>query len=48
MRETIAGDVSFNAQIKWNDDTHLDVMAGGRTFNLIIVGTELRDVTRTQ
>jgi hypothetical protein len=48
MRDTIAGDVSFNAQIKWNDDTHLDVMAGGRTFNLVVVGNELRDVTRIQ
>jgi hypothetical protein len=48
LRTTIAGDVSFNAQIKWNDDTHVDVMAGGRTFNLVIVGNELRDVSRSQ
>ena len=47
-RDTIAGDVSFNAQIKWTDDTHLDVMAGGQTFNLIVFGNELRDVTRSQ
>jgi hypothetical protein len=47
-RDTIAGDVSFNAHIKWTDDTHLEVMAGGRAFNLIVVGNELRDVTRTQ
>ena len=47
-RDTIAGDVSFNAQIKWNDDTHLDVVAGGRTFNLIVFGNELRDVTPTK
>jgi hypothetical protein len=47
-RDTIAGDVSFNAQIKWTDDTHLDVMASGRTFNLIVVGNELRDVTPRQ
>ena len=47
-RDMIAGDVSFNAQIKWTDDTHLDVTAAGRTFNLVIVGNELRDVTRAQ
>jgi hypothetical protein len=47
MRDTIAGDVSFNAQIKWNDDTHLQVMAGGRSFNLAVVGNELRDVSPT-
>ena len=47
-RDTIAGDVSFNAQIKWTDDTHLDVTAAARTFNLVIVGNELRDVTRSQ
>src|SRR5579862_542879 len=47
-RDTIAGDVSFNAQIKWTDDTHLDVRAAGRTFNLIIVGNKIRDVTRPQ
>ena len=47
-RDTIAGDVSFNAQIKWTDDTHLDVTAGGRTFNLIVVEKELRDVTPMQ
>jgi hypothetical protein len=47
-RDTIAGDVSFNAQIKWTDDTHLDVMAGGRTFSLVVVGNELRDVTHIQ
>jgi WD40-like Beta Propeller Repeat len=48
MRDTIAGDVSFNAQIKWTDDAHLEVIAGGRTFSLIVIGNELRDVTRTQ
>jgi hypothetical protein len=48
MRDTIAGDVSSNAQIKWTDETHLDVIARGRIFNLIVVGNELRDITRTQ
>ena len=47
-RDTIAGNVSFNARIKWTDDTHLDVNAGGRTFSLIVVGNELRDLTPTQ
>ncbi len=48
MRDTIAGDVSFNAHINWTDDTHLDVVAGGRTFSLIVVENELRDVTPMQ
>jgi hypothetical protein len=47
MRDRIAGDVSFNPQIKWNDDTHLVVMARERIFNLAIIGNELRDVTPT-
>ena len=47
-RDTIAGDVSFNAQIKWTDETHLEVTATGRTFNLVIVGNELRDVTQSK
>jgi hypothetical protein len=48
LRDTIAGDVSFNTQIKWIDETHLDVMAGGRTYNLVGGGNELRDVTPKQ
>jgi hypothetical protein len=47
-RDTIAGDVSSNAEIKWIDETHLDVMASRRIFNLIVVGNELRDVTPSQ
>jgi hypothetical protein len=48
MRDTIAGDVSSNAQIKWTDDAHLEVMVRGRTFSLVVVGNELRDITQTQ
>jgi hypothetical protein len=48
LRDTIAGDVSFNTQIKWSDDTHLDVMAGGRIFHLVVAGNELHDVTPAQ
>ena len=47
-RDTIAGNVSSNAEIKWIDETHLDVMASRRIFNLIVVGNELRDVTPSQ
>jgi hypothetical protein len=48
LRDTIVGDVSFDTHIKWTDGTHLEVMAGGRTFNLVVVGNELRDVTPKQ
>jgi len=48
LRDTIAGTVSSDALIRWADATHLDVIAGGRTFNLVVVGNKLHDITGRQ
>lgn len=48
LRDTIAGDVSSNAEIKWLDGTRLVVNAVGHTLNLIVAGNELHDVTGNQ
>jgi len=45
LRDRIAGDLPFDTQIKWTDDAHLKATASGRTFNLVIAGNQLRDVT---
>jgi hypothetical protein len=48
VRDTIPVDVEMGTKVKWAYDTHLQLVAGGRTFKFVVDGNNLREVTATQ
>jgi hypothetical protein len=44
LRETVPVDIGFNATISWQDDTHLELHTGGKTFKFAINGKQLNEV----
>jgi hypothetical protein len=41
LRETVPVDIDFDATINWQDDTHLELHTGGKTFKFAINGKQL-------
>jgi hypothetical protein len=48
VRDTIPADVEMGTKVEWADDTHLQLVARGRTFKFVVDGNNLREVTATQ
>lgn len=44
LRETVPVDIDFDATINWQDDTHLELHTGGKTFKFAINGKQLSEV----
>jgi Tol biopolymer transport system component len=43
LRETVPVDIDFDATINWQDDTHLELHTGGKTFKFAINGKQLSE-----
>ena len=48
LRETVPVDVEWDAKIEWTDETHLQLINGGRTFRFAVDGPELREITTSE
>jgi len=44
LRETVPIDIGFDATLDWQDDAHLQLHMGGRTFKFVINGKQLTEV----
>ncbi|MGA3210538.1 MAG: hypothetical protein ABSD20_04475 [Terriglobales bacterium] len=44
LRDTVPVDVQYDAIIVWDDDSHLRLLTGGRSFNFIVVGNEVHEI----
>jgi hypothetical protein len=47
-RHRIPTNVELDTKIDWTDDTHLQLVAGGRTLRFVVDGNSLREVIATQ
>ena len=48
LRETVPVDVQFDARVDWADDTHLQLVTGGRTFKFVVESAKLREITPSE